>query len=128
MRIKFHFYFHFYYFIFFKLYVRTYVQADEALALGDLQLKEGFRFDAHLNFHTACVYYRVMECLVPALKPQVHPVSTDRTYIINSSILFYSILFYSFLICIYFFSFIFGCRHLLPSFLFSFFLIFLLIF
>ena len=54
------------------------LQADEALALGDLQLLEGFRFDALLNFHTACVYYRVMECLVPALTSQVHQVRTAQ--------------------------------------------------
>ena len=57
-------------------YAHACVQADEALALGELQLKEGFRFDAHLNVHTACVYYRVMECLIPSLKMQVHPVRT----------------------------------------------------
>ena len=59
-------------------YAHACVQADEALALGELQLKEGFRFDAHLNFHTACVYYRVMECLIPSLKMQVHPVRTHQ--------------------------------------------------
>ena len=37
------------------------------MVLGELQLAEGFRFDAMLNFHTACVYYRVMECMIPAL-------------------------------------------------------------
>ena len=45
-------------------------------------MKEGFRFDAHLNFHTACVYYRVMECLVPALKSQVHPVRSILLYLL----------------------------------------------
>ena len=48
------------------------MQAHEALALGELQLAEGFRSDAVLNFHTACVYYRVMECTIPALMSQVH--------------------------------------------------------
>ena len=33
---------------------------------------EGFRFDAMLNYHTACVYYRVMECMIPALTSHVH--------------------------------------------------------
>ena len=47
-------------------------QADEALALGELQQVEGFRFDAMLNYHTACVYYRVMECMIPALTSHVH--------------------------------------------------------
>ena len=42
------------------------------MALGELQLTEGFRFDAMLNFHTACVYYRVMECVRPALTYLVH--------------------------------------------------------
>jgi hypothetical protein len=51
------------------------VQADKALALADLQVAEGFRFDAQLNYHTACVYYRVMECLVPSLTATVHKVS-----------------------------------------------------
>ena len=51
------------------------VQADKALALADLQVTEGFRFDAQLNYHTACVYYRVMECLVPSLTATVHKVS-----------------------------------------------------
>ena len=47
-------------------------EADEALALGELQLLEGFRFEAMLNFHTACVYYRVMECMIPAITAHVH--------------------------------------------------------
>ena len=42
------------------------------MALGELQQVEGFRFDAMLNFHTACVYYRVMECMIPALTSHVH--------------------------------------------------------
>ena len=48
------------------------LKADEALALGELQQVEGFRFDAMLNYHTACVYYRVMECMIPALTSHVH--------------------------------------------------------
>mmetsp|Transcript_28811 Transcript_28811/g.27602 ORF Transcript_28811/g.27602 Transcript_28811/m.27602 type:complete len:975 (-) Transcript_28811:99-3023(-) len=47
-------------------------EADEIFALGELQLAEGFRFDAMLSFHTACVYYRVMECLIPTLSAEIN--------------------------------------------------------
>ena len=74
-------FFHFSIFPFFSFFHFLFLfQADEALALADLQLKEGFRFDAHLNYHTACVYYRVMECLVPALTSQVHQVRTLQCF------------------------------------------------
>lgn len=47
-------------------------EADAALALAEEQLAEGFRFDAMLNYHTACVYYRVMESMLPAISNHVH--------------------------------------------------------
>lgn len=48
-------------------------EADAALALAEDQLQEGFRFEAMLNYHTACVYFRVMESMLPNIAPQVHP-------------------------------------------------------
>ena len=51
-----------YVYMYIYIYVHVYefmcTQADEIFALGELQLAEGFRFDAMLSFHTACVYYR----------------------------------------------------------------------
>jgi hypothetical protein len=48
-------------------------EADAALALAEEQAQEGFRFDAMLNYHTACVYYRVMESMLPSISGDVHP-------------------------------------------------------
>ena len=47
-------------------------EADEVLALAEEQLQEGFKFDATLNYHTACVYYRVMESMLPSIAGHVH--------------------------------------------------------
>lgn len=47
-------------------------EADAALALAEEQLAEGFRFEAMLNYHTACIYYRVMESMLPGLASHVH--------------------------------------------------------
>lgn len=41
-------------------------EADTVLALADEQLEEGMKFDAMLNFHTACVFFRVMETMIPS--------------------------------------------------------------
>eukprot|EP01038_Epipyxis_sp_PR26KG_P006797 gene6797-9310_t len=41
-------------------------EADTVLALADELLEEGLRFDAMLNYHTACVFYRVMETMIPS--------------------------------------------------------------
>lgn len=47
-------------------------EADEVLALAEEQLQEGLKFDATLNYHTACVYYRVMESMLPSIAGHVH--------------------------------------------------------
>jgi calcium-dependent protein kinase len=47
-------------------------EADEVLALAEELGKEGFRFESSFNFHTACVYYRVMESMIPSLAGHVH--------------------------------------------------------
>lgn len=41
-------------------------EANTVLALADEQFDEGFKFDAMLNYHTACVFYRVMETMIPS--------------------------------------------------------------
>ena len=41
-------------------------EADTALLLADEQDKLGFTFEAMLNYHTACVFYRVMETMIPS--------------------------------------------------------------
>eukprot|EP00981_Chlorochromonas_danica_P005830 scaffold1193_cov159-Ochromonas_danica.AAC.8 len=41
-------------------------EADYLLALADEQYEEGLRFEAMLNYHTACVFYRVMETMIPS--------------------------------------------------------------
>ncbi len=33
-------------------------EADETLALAEEQSREGWRFEASQNYHTACIYYR----------------------------------------------------------------------
>ena len=47
-------------------------EADAVLALAEEQVQEGLRFEAMLNYHTACVYYRVMESMLPGLASHVH--------------------------------------------------------
>mmetsp|Transcript_14897 Transcript_14897/g.13466 ORF Transcript_14897/g.13466 Transcript_14897/m.13466 type:complete len:810 (+) Transcript_14897:330-2759(+) len=42
-------------------------EADSVLALAEDQMTEGFRFEAMLNYHTACVFYRVLTSMIPAL-------------------------------------------------------------
>jgi len=58
-------------------------EADSVLAVAEEQLQEGFKFDAMLNYHTACVYYRVMESMLPGLAEHVHQVSIDK-YFMNA--------------------------------------------
>eukprot|EP00598_Pedospumella_elongata_P002477 CAMPEP_0184981204 /NCGR_PEP_ID=MMETSP1098-20130426/11028_1 /TAXON_ID=89044 /ORGANISM="Spumella elongata, Strain CCAP 955/1" /LENGTH=628 /DNA_ID=CAMNT_0027504749 /DNA_START=246 /DNA_END=2132 /DNA_ORIENTATION=- len=41
-------------------------EADAVMALGDEQFAEGMKFEAMLNYHTACVFYRVMETMIPS--------------------------------------------------------------
>ena len=48
------------------------LEAKETLELADEQLREGLSKDAARNFHTATVYFRVLENLVPALTAEVH--------------------------------------------------------
>jgi hypothetical protein len=53
-------------------------EADSVLAVAEEQLQEGFKFDAMLNYHTACVYYRVMESMLPGLAEHVHQVRINN--------------------------------------------------
>jgi len=58
------------------------IEAKETLELADEQLKEGLNKDAARNFHTATVYFRVLENLVPSLSTEVHSLleySSNRT-------------------------------------------------
>eukprot|EP00597_Dinobryon_sp_UTEXLB2267_P002858 CAMPEP_0170076906 /NCGR_PEP_ID=MMETSP0019_2-20121128/13831_1 /TAXON_ID=98059 /ORGANISM="Dinobryon sp., Strain UTEXLB2267" /LENGTH=706 /DNA_ID=CAMNT_0010288919 /DNA_START=132 /DNA_END=2249 /DNA_ORIENTATION=+ len=41
-------------------------EADTVLAMADEQYELGFRFEAMLNYHTSCVFYRVMETMIPS--------------------------------------------------------------
>lgn len=41
-------------------------EADTVLLLADEQYELGFKFDAMLNYHTSCVFYRVMETMIPS--------------------------------------------------------------
>eukprot|EP01035_Chromulina_nebulosa_P003730 gene3730-5099_t len=41
-------------------------EADTVMAMAEEQLALGFRFEAMLNFHTSCVFYRVMETMIPS--------------------------------------------------------------
>ena len=41
-------------------------EADSVLQLADEQWESGLGFEAMLNFHTACVFFRVMETMVPS--------------------------------------------------------------
>eukprot|EP01041_Mallomonas_annulata_P008099 gene8098-16618_t len=47
-------------------------EADEILQLAEEQLAEGFQEDAANNFHTAAVYYRVLESMLPAMASELH--------------------------------------------------------
>jgi hypothetical protein len=41
-------------------------EADSLLTLADEQYEQGLKLDAMLNYHTACVFYRVMETMIPS--------------------------------------------------------------
>jgi calcium-dependent protein kinase len=47
-------------------------EADSVLRLADEQWDLGMRFEAMLNFHTACVFFRVMETMVPSKASSAH--------------------------------------------------------
>lgn len=47
-------------------------EADSVLRLADEQWDLGLRFEAMLNFHTACVFFRVMETMVPSKASSAH--------------------------------------------------------
>ena len=47
-------------------------EADAVLKLADEQSENGLKFDAMLNYHTACVFYRVMETMVPSKASASH--------------------------------------------------------
>ena len=44
------------------------LKADLILALADEQYHLGLRFEAMLSFHTVCVFFRVMETMLPPTK------------------------------------------------------------
>jgi hypothetical protein len=41
-------------------------EADTVLSLADEMYELGFKFEAMLNYHTSCVFYRVMETMIPS--------------------------------------------------------------
>jgi calcium-dependent protein kinase len=41
-------------------------QADAVMLLGDQLSAAGLKFEAMLNYHTACVFFRVMETMIPS--------------------------------------------------------------
>lgn len=47
-------------------------EADSVLRLADEQWELGMRLEAMLNFHTACVFFRVMETMVPSKASSAH--------------------------------------------------------
>jgi hypothetical protein len=48
-------------------------QADEAMDLAEQLLTEGFSYEASQNYHTACIYYKVMMAMVPTVQANVQP-------------------------------------------------------
>lgn len=47
-------------------------ESDEIMQLGEEQLAEGMREDAAHSFHTATVYYRVLESMLPNMVAELH--------------------------------------------------------
>eukprot|EP00607_Mallomonas_marina_P004898 CAMPEP_0182437126 /NCGR_PEP_ID=MMETSP1167-20130531/84830_1 /TAXON_ID=2988 /ORGANISM="Mallomonas Sp, Strain CCMP3275" /LENGTH=722 /DNA_ID=CAMNT_0024629925 /DNA_START=292 /DNA_END=2457 /DNA_ORIENTATION=+ len=47
-------------------------EADEVMHLAEEQLTEGLREDAAGNYHTATVYYRVLESMLPSMAAELH--------------------------------------------------------
>lgn len=47
-------------------------EADEVLSIAEILSQEGLQFEAVLSYHTASVYYRVMESMLPTLAGHVH--------------------------------------------------------
>ena len=47
-------------------------EATETLELAEDQLREGMNQAAARNFHTATIYFRVLESLVPSLTMEIH--------------------------------------------------------
>jgi hypothetical protein len=41
-------------------------EAETVLTLADEQYELGFKFEAMLNYHTSCVFFRVMETMIPS--------------------------------------------------------------
>ena len=63
-------------------------EADTILLLADEQYEFGFKFEAMLNYHTACVFYRVMETMIPSKATSIqhsrlmHAASVSNNHII----------------------------------------------
>lgn len=47
-------------------------EANETLDLADQQLKEGLNEAAARNFHTATIYFRILESIVPHMSKELH--------------------------------------------------------
>lgn len=47
-------------------------EADSVLQLADEQWDNGMKFEAMLNYHTSCVFYRVLETMVPSKASSLH--------------------------------------------------------
>lgn len=50
-------------------------EGTATLELADKQAEEGMHKEAARNYHTATVYFRVLESMVPRLTSRVHAVS-----------------------------------------------------
>jgi hypothetical protein len=59
-------------------------EGTATLELADKQSEEGMHREAARNYHTATVYFRVLESMVPRLTSRVHAVSLfDRCFDCN---------------------------------------------
>ena len=54
-------------------------EGTATLELADKQSEEGMHKEAARNYHTATVYFRVLESMVPRLTSRVHAVSLHIT-------------------------------------------------
>ena len=54
------------------MYNFLFLKATATMELADEELMEGCKQSAARNYHTATVYFRVLENLVPALTREIH--------------------------------------------------------
>lgn len=83
------------------------------MQLAEGQLKEGMKRAAARNFHTAAVYFRVLESLLPTLSSEIH----EKMQVFLNS--FFCLLFFAFFNFVRFFSFFWFFHHIALLFFFS---------